>query len=108
MKKIIIIVFLIVTAYFILHHQIEILKFGELEDEGIAYANQGSLPDIPEACSALAQDFERSCYRTKTGDVPYNQQLGAFRKIKSCLKKEGLSDEQIKEKLILIKQKANE
>ena len=108
MKKIITIVFLIVTAFFLLHHQIEILKFGEFEGEGIAYANQGSFPDIPEACSTLAQNFERACYGTKTSDVPYSQQLGAFRKLKSCLKKEGLSDYQIKEKLILIKQKANE
>lgn len=110
MKKVLISVFLIVTGFLIPNRPIDIIKFIDVEYEGIAYADQEALPDpdIPETCSSLAQDFERTCYGTKSGDVSYSQQIVALRKIKSCLRKEGLSDAQIKKTLILIKQKASE
>jgi len=75
--------------------------------KGIAFASQDPTV-IPKACNSQAQEFEDACYGTKSGNVSYTKQIGALKKIKSCLKKEGYSEDKIKATLILIKQKANE
>lgn len=112
MKKIILIAFILVTGYFIFQQYKEISKFdnydGNDTQNNIAYAsNQNLTAVIPESCSALAQDFEHACYGTKSGNVSYNQQVFAYRKFKSCLKEEGLSEDEIKTTLIATKQNAN-
>ncbi|MCJ7772893.1 MAG: hypothetical protein MUP22_07140 [Desulfobacterales bacterium] len=95
MKKVIIIVFLLVTGYFVFQQYNETMSDDEFGDEETEYTSEEALPALPASCSALAQDYENAYYGARSGDVSHSQKVFAFRKFKSCLREEGFSDDDI-------------
>jgi len=105
MKKVIIIIFLIATGYFVFQQYNETLSNDDFDEED-EYTYEEALPAIPESCSALAKDYENAYYGARSSDVSHSQKVFAFRKFKACLRKEGFSDDEINATISETEQKA--
>lgn len=106
MKKVIIIIFLIATGYFVFQQYTASQNADEFDDEESESTYEEALPAIPDACSILAYDFENAYYGARSGDVSHSQKVFAFRKFKACLRKEGFSDEEIDATIAISEQNA--
>jgi hypothetical protein len=95
MKKTMLTLFLIATGFFVFQQYSETLSNEDFGDEEDEYTYDEALPGVPDACSALERDYELAFYGARSGDVSHSQKVFAFRKFKSCLRKEGFSDDEI-------------
>lgn len=101
MKKLIILVVLAIAGYFAyqylyLAHQEE----AAIEEEEASaverdYSVADTVASIPEGCQDLATNLENAIYGNTTGQVSFGQRNTAYRKIKSCLRAEGLTGVEI-------------
>ena len=69
-----------------------------------AYADPET-SSVPEACKVAENEFENVCYGINS--TSHIKRVNALKKIKSCLKNEGFSDDKIKNTLMRIKKNAN-
>ncbi len=101
MKKLIVLVVLVVAGYFAYQHvylaQQETAAVEEEESSSVESEYYVADPDapIPEGCQSLATNLENAIYGHATGRASFSQRNSAYRKFKSCLRAEGLSDVQI-------------
>ena len=108
MKKLIIIIVIAVAGYFAYQHfylapQEDFAMEEETEStvESSTYS-QEPLPPVPESCQHLVKKLENALYGNATGQASFSQRNYASRELRSCLRAEGFSGDQIGNTIVAI------